>query len=122
VPISFAIRDGILCFETVGDVDFEEGLGVLTAGVATYLGRHAGRPRLAFDLRRSTEDRDPKEIRAIAERLSRELTGARLALIVAKPLYYGLSRMFASYLEPSRFEPRVFEDSTEAFAWLGAES
>jgi len=67
MSLTYTIRDRILCFETIGDVDFDEGLSVMSKGASEYRERLSGKARLVFDLRQSTENRDAAEIRGIAD-------------------------------------------------------
>lgn len=44
---------------------------------------------------------------------------SRVAIVAPGDLYYGLSRMYEAFREPSPLEIRVFRDLPEARAWLG---
>jgi hypothetical protein len=44
---------------------------------------------------------------------------SRVAIVAPADLYYGLSRMYEAFREPSRLVIRVFRDLPEARTWLG---
>jgi hypothetical protein len=44
---------------------------------------------------------------------------SRVAIVAPADLYYGLSRMYEAFREPSRLVIRVFRDLREARVWLG---
>jgi hypothetical protein len=44
---------------------------------------------------------------------------SRVAIVAPADLFYGLSRMYEAFREPSRLEIQVFRELREARAWLG---
>ena len=117
MPINFHINDEIRIFTTIGDVEYQEGLNVLKEGLQ---GTKASETVLIlFDIRQSREKRTHDEIRDIAQFLKPFISGkAKIALLVDRDLYYGLSRMFMSYVEEDAIEARVFKEYDDALSWL----
>lgn len=119
--LSYELTDGLLQFQTVGDVEFLEGLAILRAG----LGRAAMDPipggwPILFDIRFSQESRTADDLRVIARivgeyRLS--LSGY-CAIVVSTPLYHGLGRMAAVFLESAGLETMIFNEIEAAAEWL----
>jgi hypothetical protein len=44
---------------------------------------------------------------------------SRVAIVASTDLFYGLSRMYEAFREPSALQIRVFRELGEARAWLG---
>lgn len=118
MPLSYQIEDGLLLYTTVGGVDYQHGLAVLSAGLAQYAGTKPAPPMVLFDLTRSTENRSNGELQGIAAVVARQLPGARIALAVGSDFHYGLSRMFAAHLDDAVEAIKVFRDPSAARSWL----
>jgi len=124
MAISYELTQDLLHYTVEGDVDHAVGLDVLRRGLedaAAATGRGEGRARpVLFDIRKSAESRAAEEIRAIATVLGgfRESLDGRCAVIVATPLYYGVSRMFSTYAEEYGIEIEIFGTLEEGTFWL----
>ncbi|NUM52867.1 MAG: hypothetical protein HUU46_04405 [Candidatus Hydrogenedentes bacterium] len=124
--LTYEIRGDILWFATHGAVDFVDGLHVIQCGFAEasdLAARDAERKwHLLFDVRESTESRTSGELRDIATLIAshRGMLSGRCAIIVSKPLYYGLSRMFAVFMESFGLSTSVLHSDEEAVRWLRA--
>lgn len=124
MAISYDLTRRLLHYTVVGDVDHAVGLDVLRQGLqeaADALERGDGPARpVLFDIRRSAESRAADEIRAIATVLGgfRESLDGRCAVVVATPLYYGVSRMFSTYAEQYGIEIEIFGSPEEGTHWL----
>ncbi len=117
MPLYFDLNEGVGVFRTVGDVEFEEGLRVLEAGLEAIRSAD-GRNLVLFDIRQSTENRTHDELRGIAGVTQHQLGKGQLALVVGSELYYGLSRVFAAYAERDGLMAEVFLDMDAALQWL----
>ena len=117
MPINFRVNDDIRIFTTIGDVEYHEGLNVLKEGLQ---GIKTSDPVLIlFDIRLSRENRTHDEIHNIAQFVKPFISGkAKISLLVDHDLYYGLSRMFMSYVEEDAIEAQIFKDYDDAIAWL----
>ncbi|MBM3290445.1 MAG: hypothetical protein FJY92_09860 [Candidatus Hydrogenedentes bacterium] len=126
--ISYETSEGVLTFLTRGEVDFAGGLQVLQRGFADAAAKSASDPsvkwHLLFDIRESTENRSSGELRGIAEIIAahRSILTGRCALVVASPLYYGLGRVFAVFMEGFGLTVTVVHSGPDALAWLRADS
>lgn len=80
------------------------------------------RPRFVFDVSRSDvlAERSADQIRAMVRFLSEnaERFGRRCAVVVSRPVQYGLSRMGTAFVGSDDVEVEVFTDIDDAFAWL----
>ena len=119
--VAYELRAGIICFTTTGDVEHQSGLDALKAGLAE--GAASPTPNgwhLLFDIRASTENRDPNELRNIASAIgmNRSILSGRCAVVATDPLHYGLSRMFGVFMSGLGFEVHVCVHLDEARAWL----
>ena len=117
VPITFHIDKNIGIFKTEGDVDYREGIKILQGGLQD-IKSSIDFPLILFDIRKSKEDRDSDEIRGIAQILVDYFEDAKVALLVEGDLYFGLSRMFEAYMQPSNIQSRVFKNYDDALSWL----
>ena len=120
MPVTYQIADAVLTFTTVGDVDYADGLAVLTDGLSRYADSQPAIPRVLFDLTLSTEDRSSDELQGIAQLVSRRLPRARIALVVRSSLHFGLARVFAAFADEDASAINVFRDMAQAQAWLKA--
>ena len=121
MSLTFELRDGALRFVTVGDVDYATGLAVLRAGFGAAADAGPGkRWGLVFDIRSSSEDRNPDELRGIAAVIAghRQLLTGRCSVLATDPLHYGLARMFGVFLETLGLESAAFRNPADAEAWL----
>ncbi|MCC6154887.1 MAG: hypothetical protein IT367_14065 [Candidatus Hydrogenedentes bacterium] len=124
--ITYVIQDDVIRFTTHGAVDFVDGLHELQCGFAEasdITAKDATRKwLLLFDVRESTESRTSGELRDIATLIAshRGLLRGRCAIIVSKPLYYGLGRMFAVFMESFGLTTAVLHSDEEALHWLHA--
>ena len=117
MPINYKVADGVRIFTTIGDVDYHEGLNVLKEGLQGA--EPPGPALILFDITRSKENRTHDEIRNIAQFVKPFVRGeAKISLLVDRDLYYGLSRMFASYVEEENIEAQVFKGYDDALTWL----
>jgi len=119
--VAYELKSGIVLFTTTGDIEHYSALDTLKAGLSDAAGcPTAGGWHLLFDVSKSTENRDPNELRnianAIAERRS-SLSG-RCAIVAVDPLHYGLSRMFGVFISGLGFEVHVCHDLVAAIQWL----
>ena len=104
-----------------GDVDFEEGVAVLRAGLAEASAATDGAPwPVLFDIRASTEKRRGDELRGIASILGGHLgvVADHCAVVVSSPLYYGVGRMFGHFTETYGVTMEIFDTIEDAEAWL----
>lgn len=77
---------------------------------------------LLFDVRQSTESRSSGELRDIAALIAshRGMLTGRCAIIVSKPMYYGLGRIFSVFMESFGINSAVLHSEEEALRWLRA--
>ncbi len=126
MPITFEVRDRVLRFVTLGDVDYADGLTVLKAGfeAAAASTPAGGLWGLLFDIRNSSENRNSDELRGIASTIyrHRHLLSGRCAVLATDPLHYGLARMFAVFMESLGLQAMVFTKVGDAEAWLDGAS
>lgn len=123
MAVTFEIVGRALRFTTTGDVEYRSGLDTLAAGFAASAADPAPAGRhLLFDIRASTEDRDPDELRQIATVISanRATLSGRCVVIAADPLHFGLARMFGVFIEGLGFDVAVFHTTDDADRWLAA--
>lgn len=75
---------------------------------------------LLIDVRAWTGDRTSNELRAIATMIARHQAGLskRCAVVCSSDLQYGLSRIFAVYLDGNGIATQIFRDPEPALAWL----
>lgn len=117
MPINFQNNDGIGIFTTVGDVDYGEGIDVLTHGLQSI--QSADPLLVLFDLRQSREHRSAEEVSSIADIVKPYVSGtAKIALLAEADIYFGLSRIFSAYVEDTRITAQVFRDYDQALSWL----
>jgi hypothetical protein len=117
MPMDFQIKNGIVVFTTVGELDYQEGINVLKEGLHSIKGSNPA--LILFDIRQSQENRTHDEILNISEFIKPFiLEKAKIALLVEHDLYFGLSRMFASYVEEADIEAQVFKKYDDALSWL----
>jgi len=121
MSLAYELKAGTIQFTTTGDVEHSGALETLKAGLAAAAvnpipnGWH-----LLFDIRNSTENRDPNELRntATAIALHRAALSGRCAVVAADPLHYGLARMFGVFMDGIGFEAHVCKDLENATHWL----
>jgi hypothetical protein len=86
--------------------------------------RSPDRAALLLDVTRSESlsGRSPDEIRLVAEFLGpyAERIGGRCAVVAAKDVHFGLSRMGSVYTDGVGVKAEVFRDTESALEWLGA--
>jgi len=117
MPINYHVDDEIRIFTTIGDVEYEEGLNVLKEGLQGI--KASDTALILFDIRQSRENRTHDEIHGMAQFLKPFIAGnAKISLLVDRDLYYGLSRMFMSYVEEDAIEAKVFKEYDDALLWL----
>jgi hypothetical protein len=90
--ISFELLGRTLRFTTTGDVEYRSGLESLAEGFrADAENPYTGGRHLFFDIRDSTEDREPTELRQIASVISgrRHMLSGRCVILAADPLHFG---------------------------------
>lgn len=125
MALSYEIRGGILRYTAHGDVEYDVGLRVLQDGLAAAVAAYDGTPiPVLFDIRDSAEHRGADELRGIAAVLGQhaETVGGKCAIAAESGLYYGVSRMFAVFVEEYGIEMQIFETPEKAEAWLLPES
>ena len=126
MSLTYEIRGDVLWFTTEGSVDFVDGLHTIQCGFSEASDASVAEPErrwnLLFDVRQSTESRTSGELQDIAKLIAshRGMLTGRCAIIVSKPLYYGLSRMFAVFMESLGLRTSVVHSEEEAIAWLNA--
>ena len=121
MDLAYELTANTILFTTVGDVEHRGALDILkeglAAGAATPIpnGWH-----LLFDIRQSTENRDPNELRSTASKIAnyRASLSGYCAVVAADPLHYGLARMFSVFMGGLGFEAMVFHCLEEAKQWL----
>ena len=121
MPLSYELRDGVLRYSTVADVDFDPGTEVLEAGLCAAAGAAPDhRWALLFDVRQSQEDRNSSELHYIARVIGdhREILSGKCAIVVSEPAFYGMGRMMAAYLLKYDIETQVFHEVEVAEVWL----
>lgn len=81
--------------------------------------------KLIINLQASTQQRSPGEVRVLADVVGvhHPQLHSRCALIVAKPVHFGLSRMFATMADKYPLNVQVFWNMEDAVEWVnGGES
>ena len=116
--LSHTLQSDHLAFVTVGDVDYAEGLKVLSEGLDLYAAKKPNPARVLFDIRRSTENRGSDEIRGIVEVVTQRMGPARVVVVASTPLLFGMSRMLTAYLGIRGVEAAVFQEPEDAVRWL----
>ena len=117
MPITFHIDNNIGIYITKGDVEFSEGMSVLLGGLQEIKSKLES-PLILFDLRESEENRSSNEISSIADVVGMHVEGAKVAMLVNRAPYFGLSRVFEAYVESSNVQTRVFKEYEDALSWL----
>ncbi len=118
MPIQYEIVDNILHVTTEGEVEFTEGLSTLTTGLNIYRDTKPQIPRILFNLINSTEDRSTDELKGIAAIVGQQINKPRIAIVVRSNLHYGLSRMFAVYVDKNVEDIKIFRELKDACDWL----
>lgn len=123
--LEYDLTDDVLAYGTVGDVEYRDGAVVLQEGLAAAeqsWSESGRRVHLLFDIRHSSERRSADEIRSIAAMIApwRRCLSGRCAVVVGSPVYYGLGRMFLSYLNFDESDSAVFYAKDAAVRWLVA--
>lgn len=117
MPINYQINNEVCIFTTVGDIDYHEGINVLKEGLERI--KTFDPALILFDIRLSKENRSSDEIFEITKVIkSMVLSRLKIALLVDGDLYYGLSRMFSSYIEEADIRTNVFKQYDDALTWL----
>lgn len=122
--ISYEIKGDLLRLLFAGSTE--------TGDILDTLERAFGDPalprkvRFLMDVSGSTslQDRPSENIQMLAEYLSRwaERVEWRAAIIVGRPVQYGIVRMAAAYASSSGLDIRPFEKAEEALSWLARPS
>jgi hypothetical protein len=124
--LTYEVRDDVLRFTSDGAVGFADALHIIQCGFAEVSDISARNPsqkwHLLFDARESTESRTSSELRDVAALIAshRGVLSGRCAIIVSKPLYYGLSRMFSVFMESFGLSTNILHSDQEAMDWLHA--
>ena len=121
MPIRHELRDEVLWFVTEGDVDYQEGLGVLAQGVeAARAQAPDARWDVVFDIRRSTENRSGPELVGVAQFVADHLDvlSGSCAIVASGTLHFGLARMFSAHAENLGVETVVVRDDESASRWI----
>jgi hypothetical protein len=118
MSLTYGIEHDVLTVKTVGVVDFAEGFAVFQRGLQAYSECAPALPRILFDLVESEENRTADELKNIAIMVGERFPGARIAIVVRSDLLYGLSRMFAVFVEPKVSAIKIFRDLPTAQRWL----
>ncbi|MFO0825133.1 MAG: hypothetical protein U0792_18770 [Gemmataceae bacterium] len=119
--VVYQLTENTIWFTTVGDVEHRGALDMLKAGLAAGAAKPLPQGwHLLFDITRSTENRDPRELRNIADAIAthRSALSGRCAIVATDPLHYGLARMFGVFLGGLGFEVMVSRSLGEAQHWL----
>jgi len=125
MPIEHELRDGVIWTTTVGDVDYEDGIGSMRRALeAARAADSSRRWDIVFDVRRSSEDRSSDELQAIADFVaaSDAVLSGRCVVIAGDDFHFGLSRMFQAYCELKGLTPQVVREVDAAESWLRGES
>jgi len=123
MPIHYEIRPEAIWFRTVGDVDFENGLAVLEAGIESARRRSAGRRwPVIFDILASQERRNADELRAIAHFVAEhaDVLAPHCAVIAGDDFHYGLARMFEAFADSHDVRVTVLRRPDEVAGWLAS--
>ncbi|MDX2227104.1 MAG: hypothetical protein SFY92_08475 [Verrucomicrobiae bacterium] len=124
MALNLELKEGVIISTTVGDVDFEEGFRAFSQAIEKARTSSASTPQLRwhliFNLLESTEKRSAHEIQGIAQYIGshRDILSGRCAMVVTQPLYFGLSRMFGTFLEKYGVEMAVFDSMEKAHDWI----
>ena len=125
MPISYELDRAarIVRITAHGDVSFPEEKECLDAFLADST--HQPGFRILLDDRERMPAASSAHVKAMASlfELNRQAIGAaRLAIVVAKDVSFGLARMFSMLTDNSLVETRVFRDIDEAEQWLDPNS
>lgn len=120
LPISFQLDEveKILHFRVVGEWSTDEMLESVSAGLDAIRGT-TGYAVLS-DHTGIGSPATPEQISRLVDVLAgtKELSGCRAAVVVAKPASYGMMRIFSARTEPLGIDLRVFWDRDEALRFL----
>lgn len=121
MPLQFRFDDEFLRYTVSGDVDFQEGFEVFQQGLKeAEVATHGAPWPVLFDIRESVEKRRADELKGIAMVLSqhRGSVADHCAVVVASPLYYGVSRVFGHFTEEYGIRMEIFDSVETAESWL----
>ncbi|MBA4188215.1 MAG: hypothetical protein C0467_09390 [Planctomycetaceae bacterium] len=121
MSVAYELMAGTICFTTTGDVEHRSALDTLQEGLADAAQQPVpGGWHLLFDIRKSTENRDPNELRntATAIAMHRAALSGRCAVVATDPLHYGLARMFGVFMSGLGFDVNVCNNLEDAKHWL----
>ena len=121
MAISYKIEGNLLYFYFEGATDTPE---ILEAFESAFRDPALGKECLLLvDVSGSTslQDRSSASIRMLAENIARwaDRVSGKLAVVVGKPVQYGIMRMASVYASSFGLDIRPFETKEEALRWLG---
>ena len=120
MPVTHRRAGDIAVVEAFGRYEVADLRTAIEAAIAPF--GPAGAAGLLFDLTRSDalRPRSADEVRAMALFIASRASGfaARLAMVTASDVAYGLMRMGAVAAESQGVTARVFRDPAAALAWL----
>jgi hypothetical protein len=120
MPLSYRIPSDLIVFESNDEYQWSDMLKTLKKALSSV--EHGKKVKLIFDERNATYLPSTEELRQIVEYIKgwRHLI-KKIALVVGKPVQYGMGRVAEVYLESEEGAFKVFYDMEQASQWLEQE-
>jgi hypothetical protein len=118
MPISYSFSDGIVNLHFDGHFDFNEAPPL----IMDIFKDKRFKPGLNYlvDVRQTDRSRTTEEAFEFVDLLKSrsEFRGSKIAILVSRPVSYGLARMISVFLEDFEISLDVFNDLEDAMTWL----
>lgn len=121
MSFTYKINGNLLEFTSRGEITVENIKKIFSEALGDP--GLPSRARVFIDVTESEENRDPEELRDLADFLGTFVAklNPKIALLAGRPLHLGMGNILSVYVERYGLELRRFTSRAEALDWLNQE-